>query len=635
MSPTKLTPQQALASITQGLNTQNQARQNALNEAAAAKPTKHSRRPGNIPHPAASNNNGNLGTVLKRLFTYAKPVAPLMITALIFAIAGVILTVIMPDYLAQITDEIAAGFTTGINMNAIHTLTLTAGILIGLSFIFTAIQGVLMARSTVWVSKNLRSDMDKHLDSLPLNYFDTNTTGNTLSRITNDVDTLQQTLSNSIASMVTGIVTLIGASIMMFMTSWQLALAAIGSSLIGIVASGAIMARSQKYFVAQQTHLGALNGHIEESLSGHLVIRAFNAESDIQNEFERRNEELFASAWKAQFLSGLMFPLMNFIGNLGYVVVCVVGAILVVNGSITVGVIVAFILYVRIFTNPLGQISQAATGFQSAAAAGSRVFELLDEKPMPVENHLKGGLSEVHGAVEFTNVTFGYEPGKDIIRNFSASVPAGAKVALVGPTGAGKTTLVNLLMRFYELNSGSISIDGVDIASVPREEVERQFGMVLQDTWLFKGTVRENLTYANPEVSQNELERVIELVGLDELIAQLPDGYDSVLSDASVLSAGQKQLLTIARAMLADRPLLILDEATSSVDTRTELLIQRALGELAEGRTSFVIAHRLSTIRDADIIFVMKDGDVVESGSHQQLLETGGFYAELYNSQFA
>lgn len=631
---TTLTHDAAIESARTGLAHSEQARQESLIHAAAqsGKGRGHRGRP---PRGVAGGAKIAVGPVLRRLLAYARPVLPMMITGLIFAIGGVILTVIMPDFLAKITDEIQAGFMTGINFDRVRSLTLTAGILIVISFLCSAIEGVLMARSTAWVSQSLRSDLDKTIDTLPLSYFDTNTTGNTLSRVTNDVDTLQQTLSNSIASMATGLVTLVGAAVMMFVTSWQLALAAILSSLLGIVGSGLIMARSQKYFVAQQQNLGALNGHIEESLNGHTVIRAFNAQVTVNTEFSERNEALYASAWKAQFLSGLMFPLMNFIGNLGYVVVCVVGAMLVVGGDITIGVVVAFIMYVRIFTNPLGQIAQASTSFQSAAAAGTRVFELMDETRMKDETDVAPLAQQVvRGEVEFRNVAFGYEPGKEIIHDFSAHVPAGSKVAIVGPTGAGKTTLVNLLMRFYEVNSGSILIDGVDIASIPREDVERQFAMVLQDTWLFEGTVRENLAYAHPDVSQAEIERVVELVGLDELISQLPNGYDSVLSDSSAISAGQKQLLTIARAMLADRPLLILDEATSSVDTRTELLIQQALGELASGRTSFVIAHRLSTIKDADIIFVMKDGDIVETGTHTELLHAGGFYADLYNSQF-
>lgn len=631
---TTLTHDAAIESARTGLAHSEQARQESLIHAAAQSGKGRGHR-GGPPHGVAGGAKIAVGPVLRRLLAYARPVLPMMITGLIFAIGGVILTVIMPDFLAKITDEIQAGFMTGINFDRVRSLTLTAGILIAISFLCSAIEGVLMARSTAWVSRSLRSDLDKTIDTLPLSYFDTNTTGNTLSRVTNDVDTLQQTLSNSIASMATGLVTLVGAAVMMFVTSWQLALAAILSSLLGIVGSGLIMARSQKYFVAQQQNLGALNGHIEESLNGHTVIRAFNAQGTVNTEFSERNEALYASAWKAQFLSGLMFPLMNFIGNLGYVVVCVVGAMLVVGGDITIGVVVAFIMYVRIFTNPLGQIAQASTSFQSAAAAGTRVFELMDETRMKDETDVAPLAQQVvRGEVEFRNVAFGYEPGKEIIHDFSAHVPAGSKVAIVGPTGAGKTTLVNLLMRFYEVNSGSILIDGIDIASIPREDVERQFAMVLQDTWLFEGTVRENLAYAHPDVSQAEIERVVELVGLDELISQLPNGYDSVLSDSSAISAGQKQLLTIARAMLADRPLLILDEATSSVDTRTELLIQQALGELASGRTSFVIAHRLSTIKDADIIFVMKDGDIVETGTHTELLHAGGFYADLYNSQF-
>lgn len=581
-----------------------------------------------------SREKHSLGPVIKRLIAYAKPVMPLMVIAMIFATVGVVLTVISPDYLSKITDEIQKGFMGSIDMDAVWKLTWISIALVGGSFLLSAVQGVLMVRSTVWVSRRMRTDLDRKIDRLPLSYFDKTTTGNTLSRVTNDVDTLQQTLNNSLASIVTGILTLVGSVIMMFVTDWHMALAAILASVIGFAGSGIIMAKSQRHFIAQQQLLGALNGHIEESYTGHAVIRAFNGEANSKNEFAQRNEALYDSAWKAQFLSSLMWPLMGFIGNLGYVVVCVVGAVLVLNDTITVGVIVAFIVYVRIFTNPLGQLAEAATTLQSAAAAGTRVFELLDEPELPADPASSLEPAQVKGDVEFKNVKFGYEEGKEIIHDFSAHVAAGQKVAIVGPTGAGKTTIVNLLMHFYDLWDGTISVDGRDLKSLTRAEIGNLFAMVLQDTWTFEGTFRENVVYQAQNVSQEKLDEVIASVGLDEFVAQLPQGYDTLISEKSALSAGQKQLVTIARAMLADKPLLILDEATSSVDTRTEVLIQNALDQLTIGRTSFVIAHRLSTIKNADTIFVMKDGDIIETGSHEKLLADGGFYAELYNSQF-
>lgn len=585
---------------------------------------------------AASGPSAPFKQTIGKLLAYLRPVLPAMVLAIIAAIIGVILNIIAPQFLADITDEIQKGFMGDIDMAAVSRLMWISIALLVCSLLLNLVEGVIMARSTVWVSKNMRSDLDRKIDALPLSYLDQGSTGDTLSRVTNDVDTLQQTLNNSLATTITGVVTLVGSTVMMFVTDWRMALAAILASLLGIAASGFVLSKSQKYFVAQQQLLGRLNGHIEESLSGHSIIRAYNGERGVREEFASRNGELYGVGWKSMFFSGLMFPLMSFIGNLGYVVVCVVGAMLVLNDTITFGVIVAFIVYVRLFTNPLGQLAQSATSLQSAAAAGGRVFDFLEAEELTDESDKALMLDDnVRGAVDFEDVKFSYELGKEIIHGFTASVEPGQKVAIVGPTGAGKTTLVNLLMRFYEVDSGEIRIDGVPVSSMTREQVDGLFAMVLQDTWMFEGTLRENVLYGTGEVSPERLDAVMKSVGLDELVSQLHDGYDTVLTDSTALSAGQKQLVTIARAMIADKPLLILDEATSSVDTRTELLIQRSLSQLAHGKTSFVIAHRLSTIRDADVIFAMRDGDIVESGSHAALLERGGFYAELYNSQFA
>ena len=636
MSQSPVFTPEELESARRGLESAKKLRDSQLKSEKAGRPGGHGG-PGGPPRaPMPGQASAPFKQTMGKLLAYLRPVLPGMVVAIVAAVIGVILTIVAPQFLSAITDEIQKGFTGQLHMGEIYRLMwISIGMLVA-SLLLSLVEGQIMARSTVWVSRHMRSDLDRKIDRLPLAYLDKGATGDTLSRVTNDVDTLQQTLNNSLATTVTGVVTLVGSAVMMFVTDWRMALAAIAASLLGIVASGFVLARSQKYFVAQQQLLGKLNGHIEETLSGHSMIRAYNGETAARAEFANRNSDLYKVAWKSMFFSGLMFPLMGFIGNLGYVVVCVVGAALVLNNTITFGVIVAFIVYVRLFTNPLGQLTQSATSLQSAAAAGARVFEFLEAEELADETAKTGALPQpVRGAVDFEDVRFSYEPGKEIIHGFTASVAPGQKVAIVGPTGAGKTTLVNLLMRFYELDSGQIRIDGVPTTDLTREQVDSLFAMVLQDTWLFEGTLRENVVYGADEVSQERLDEVMASVGLDELITQLHDGYDTVLTDQTQLSAGQKQLVTIARAMVAQKPLLILDEATSSVDTRTELLIARALGQLAVGKTSFVIAHRLSTIRDADVIFAMRDGDIVESGSHAELLERGGFYAELYNSQFA
>ena len=491
-----------------------------------------------------------------------------------------------------------------------------------------------MVRAAQKVLHDIRRDLFAHLQTLPLSFFDSRRNGELMSLFTNDVDTIGQTLQNSLTSLVSAVTMFIGSVVMMLSTNWVMALTAIVSSMLGFGLMLGIMSRSQKYFVARQRWLGDLNGHIEEIYTGHNVVRLFGAEQREQQAFDRINGKMQETDWKSQFMSGLMMPLMGFIGNFAYVAVCVVGAVLAMNGSIPFGVIVAFMMYVRLFTSPLSQLAQAATNLQSAAAAAERVFEFLEAKEMPDESHLPAQTKTVRGEVAFDHVRFGYTPDKIIIHDFSEHVQPGQKVAIVGPTGAGKTTMVNLLMKFYPLGGGEIRIDGVPLSQMTREHVHDLFGMVLQDTWLFEGSIRDNLCYGKEGITDEQLDQVTRATGLYHLIHTLPEGYDTLLSDKLNLSAGQKQLMTIARAMIENAPMLILDEATSSVDTRTEMLIQQAMDTLTKGRTSFVIAHRLSTIKNADKILVMRHGDIIESGTHEELLQKGGFYAELYNSQF-
>ena len=491
-----------------------------------------------------------------------------------------------------------------------------------------------MATITQKVSKKLRSGISQKINNLPLKYFDSTSYGDVLSRVTNDVDTIGQTLNQSLGSLITAITLFVGSVIMMLVTNGYMALAAIGSSLIGFAIMLLIVSKSQKYFLNQQRGLGAINGHVEEIYAGHNVVKVYNGEHEAKAKFDSINEKLYTNAWKSQFLSGLMMPLMSFIGNLGYVAVCVVGGVMALQGTISFGIIVAFMVYVRLFSQPLSQIAQTATSLQSTAAASERVFEFMGEKELEDENQKVSVLKEVKGDLEFKNVKFGYDPNKIIIHNFSAHALPGQKVAIVGPTGAGKTTMVNLLMRFYEVNSGEIKIDGIPIDQLTRENVHNLFCMVLQDTWLFEGTIKENIVYSKQGISDEQIVDACKAVGIDHFIRTLPKGYDTVLDDNANLSAGQKQLITIARAMIENTPLLILDEATSSVDTRTEVLIQNAMDKLTVGRTSFVIAHRLSTIRKSDLILVMNEGDIIESGNHNELLAKKGFYADLYNSQF-
>ncbi len=570
-----------------------------------------------------------------KLIAYCKPYMTMIILAITLAFIGTIFTIIGPDYLSELTDIIMEGLMTEIDLEAIKKIGFFLAALYVLSSLFSYLQGFIMATVTQKVSKTLRTALSEKINKLPLRYFDSNSYGDVLSRITNDIDTLGQTMNQSIGTLVSAVTLFIGSLIMMLTTNVIMALTAVASTVIGFMLMGLIVKNSQKHFSNQQRELGAINGYVEEIYAGHSIVKVYNGEEEAKETFEAINKRLYNSAWRAQFLSGMIMPIMTFIGNFGYVAVCVVGASLAMNGKISFGVIVAFMVYIRLFTQPLAQMAQAVTNLQSTAAASKRVFDFLDEAELEDESHKEAILQNVKGDVEFKNVRFGYNEDKTIIHNFSVSVKAGEKVAIVGPTGAGKSTMVNLLMRFYEVNAGEILIDGVPIHTLTRENVHEQFCMVLQDTWLFEGTIRENIVYNKNGVTDEEITTACEAVGIHHFIQSLPNGYDTVLNDQISLSAGQKQLLTIARAMVENAPLLILDEATSSVDTRTEILIQEAMDKLTAGRTSFVIVHRLSTIKNADMILVMKDGDIIESGTHDDLLDKEGFYAELYNSQFS
>ena len=523
-----------------------------------------------------------------------------------------------------------------IDMAKIKTLTVFMATLYIISALFNYIQSYSLTTVSNKFANTLRDRISKKINKLPLKYFDTHETGDVLSRVTNDVDTVAQNLNNSLATLVTSITLFLGSLLMMFITNWIMALTAILSTIIGFVLMFAILSKSQKYFNQRQIELGNMNGYIEEMYSGHNVVKAYNGTKESFEKFEELNNKLYEANRKSQFLSGMMHPIMGFVGNFGYVMVCIVGAILTMNGAISFGVIVAFMIYIRMFTNPLSQIAQAMGSLQSTAAASERVFEFLDEIEMSnqkeITKHLKK--SNIKGNIEFKNVKFGYDPGRTIIKNFNAKVTPGQKIAIVGPTGAGKTTMVNLLMKFYELNNGEIIIDGISTKELSRENIHDLFIMVLQDTWLFEGTIRDNIKFNKESITDREVWEALRIVGVDHFVKTLPGGLDYVLGDNDTVSQGQKQLLTIARGMIEDAPFLILDEATSNVDTRTEELVQKAMDKLTEGRTSFIIAHRLSTIKNADLILVMKDGNIIEQGNHEQLMTKNGFYQELYNSQF-
>ena len=522
------------------------------------------------------------------------------------------------------------------DMDKIKSIAILLACLYIISAIFTYVEGLSMIKVANGYAKRLRSSISEKINKLPLKFFDHNLSGDILSRVTNDVDTIAQSLNNSLSTLVSSITLFIGSIIMMFVTNYIMAITAIVSSLIGFILMFIILNKSQRYFTARQKNLGKLNGYIEEIYSGLNVVRSCNAKDETINEFDKLNDKLYDCNRKSQFLSGLMQPIMGFIGNFSYVAVCIVGALLVSKSVISFGVIVAFIMYVRLFTNPLSQIAQAMTSMQSTAAASERVFSLLEEEEMDSEEGITKKLDKhkVKGNIEFKNVKFGYDKDKIIINDFTAKVKAGEKIAIVGPTGAGKTTMVNLLMKFYDINDGDILIDGTSIKELKRDNIHSLFTMVLQDTWLFNGTVKENIIYNQKHVSNKKVEEVCKVVGVDHFIKTLPNGYDSVISDNDSVSSGQRQLLTIARGMISDSPFLILDEATSNVDTRTEELVQKAMDKLMENKTSFIIAHRLSTIKNADLILVMKDGNIIEQGNHNELMKKNGFYANLYNSQF-
>ncbi len=572
----------------------------------------------------------------KMVLRYSRRYFPLVAAGVICAVLSVVLTLFGPDTLRQITDLITAGMKSG-NMDKERIVALSVRIMIiyGIGALITYAESWSMTTYSARLTQTMRREISRKLNRIPLSRADSSSFGDLLSRVTNDIDTLNVALDRTVAEMVAAVITFAGCAFMMLITDLRLALWSIGSSLLGFAAMRRIIRISQPYFIKRSVYLGRLNGHIEEMYAGHIIVKAYNGEEESKKTFDGINELLYEANWKSQFLSGMMMPIMEFVSNLGYVAVCVFGAWMVSRGETSFGVIVAFIVYVKLFTQPLTQVAEGTTSLQTAAAASERIFQFLREEEMEDESGKIadcGGMGA--GEVVFDHVSFGYTPDKKVIRDFSFTVPPASHVAIVGPTGAGKTTLVNLLMRFYELDSGRILIGGRDTSAMTREAVHDLFCMVLQDTWLFNGSVRDNLAFGKKGVTDEEIKKACRAAGIHRFIESLPQGYDTLLTDDSNMSAGQRQLMTIARAMIADAPFLILDEATSSVDTRTEQQVQEAMNRLTEGRTSFTIAHRLSTIRDADVIIVMRDGDIAETGSHEELLKAGGFYAELWNSQF-
>ena len=594
-------------------------------------------KPRNVgPGPRVSEKPKDFKLAIKKMMFYLKKYMPFIVVALILASLSSVLSIIGPNKISDLTDIIKDGLISGIDFEKVHSIAIFLVILYLVSAVFNYVQTFIMTTVANNFAKGLRSSISKKINKLPLKYFDNNSYGDILSRVTNDVDTIGMTMHQSLGSLVSAITLFIGAIIMMFATNWIMAITGILASTFGFIFMFFILAKSQKYFSLRQVELGHLNGHIEEIYSNHSVVKAYNGEKEALERFDKYNQKVYDCNRKSQFLSGLMQPMMSFVGNFSYLAVCIVGAILVMNDQISFGVIVAFMIYVRLFTNPLTQIAQGMTNLQSTAAASERVFEFIEEKEMETEENVTKRLhkSKVRGNIVFDHVKFGYSNDKIVIKDFCCTVKPGEKIAIVGPTGAGKTTMVNLLMKFYEINSGDIRIDGESIRELSRENVHDLFIMVLQDTWLFNGTIRDNIKYNKENVTDEEIMKALEVVGVDHFVKSLPKGLDYVLEDNDSISAGQKQLLTIARGMIKDAPFLILDEATSSVDTRTEELVQKAMDKLTEGRTSFIIAHRLSTIKNADLILVMKDGNIIEQGNHKDLMNQNGFYAELYNSQF-
>ena len=571
----------------------------------------------------------------KKIFSYTGRYRIAVWISIVFAVVGTVMILVGPNKLRDLTDLIAGGLVTGsIDMGAIWEIGLFLIAIYATSTVLTFVQNYILATVSQKMASKFRTDISKKINRLPLRYFDTSSSGDVLSRATNDVDTLGQSMNQSIGLLITSVTMLLGSLVMMVYTDYVMAAVTVLSCVAGFGMMILIMRYSQKYFGIQQENLGNMNGHVAEIYSAHNVVKVYNGQKEASKKFDSINEELARSAFMSQFLSGLMMPLMNFIGNFGYVTVCVVGAAMVINGQISIGVIVAFMIYVRLFTQPLAQMAQAFTGMQSVAAAGERVFEFIEEEELSEEVISPRKLEKVEGHVEFRNVHFSYVPGREVIHGFSAEIKPGQKIAIVGPTGAGKTTMVNLLMRFYDTDSGDILIDGVSIKEMRRSDVHDLFCMVLQDTWIFEGTVKENIIYCKEGVTDEQVVEACKAVGIHHFIKTLPKGYDTMLDNTTSLSVGQRQQITIARAIVENAPLLILDEATSSVDTRTERAIQNAMDQMTVGRTSFVIAHRLSTIKNSDLILLMRGGNIVEQGTHDELLAAGAFYSEMYNSQF-